>query len=40
MNIGFNDGHSAEIFLQTNKNLKLTSFDLGEHDYVNVSKEY
>jgi predicted O-methyltransferase YrrM len=40
MEIGFNAGHSAEVFLQNNKHLKLTSFDLGEHDYVHVAKEY
>lgn len=40
MEIGFNGGHSAELFLSHNKNIKLTSFDLGIHDYVNVAKEY
>jgi predicted O-methyltransferase YrrM len=40
MEIGFNAGHSAEVFLQNNKELILTSFDLGIHDYVNTSKEY
>ena len=40
MEIGFNAGHSAEVFLQNNKNLTLTSFDLGEHNYVSVAKEY
>jgi predicted O-methyltransferase YrrM len=40
MEIGFNAGHSAEIFLKNNKELTLTSFDLGEHDYVNHAKEY
>lgn len=40
MEIGFNAGHSAEIFLHFNKTLKLTSFDLGEHDYVLTAKEY
>ena len=34
MEIGFNAGHSAEIFLKNNKNLTLTSFDLGHHGYV------
>jgi len=28
MEIGFNAGHSAEVFLQNNKDLTLTSFDL------------
>ena len=40
MEIGFNAGHSAEVFLHSNKNLTLTSFDLGIHDYVKVAKEY
>jgi len=40
MEIGFNAGHSAEIFLQNNKELILTSFDLGEHDYGKPAKEY
>lgn len=40
MEIGFNAGHSAEIFLQNNPTLRLTSFDLGCHDYVIVAKEY
>ena len=40
MEIGFNAGHSAEIFLQYNKSLTLTSFDLGSHNYVSTAKEY
>lgn len=40
MEIGFNAGHSAEIFLQNNKDLTLTSFDLGSHHYVLPAKEY
>ena len=40
MEIGFNAGHSAEIFLQNNKNLKLISFDIGDHDYVIPAKRY
>jgi predicted O-methyltransferase YrrM len=40
MEIGFNAGHSAEVFLQNNKELTLTSFDLGGNDYVNAAKEY
>ena len=40
MEIGFNAGHSAEVFLQFNKTLKLTSFDLGDHDYILTAKEY
>lgn len=40
MEIGFNAGHSAELFLENNKTLTLTSFDLGTHKYVNTAKEY
>jgi len=40
MEIGFNAGHSAQIFLHNNKYLTLTSFDLGCHDYVTTAKEY
>jgi predicted O-methyltransferase YrrM len=40
MEIGFNAGHSAEVFLQNNKELTLTSFDLGFHDYITTAKEY
>jgi len=40
MEIGFNAGHSAEIFLSNNNNLRLTSFDLGRWNYVNISKKY
>jgi predicted O-methyltransferase YrrM len=40
MEIGFNAGHSAEVFLSNNLSLNLTSFDLGLHSYVNVAKEF
>ena len=40
MEIGFNGGHSAEIFLSSNPNIQLTSFDIGQHSYVSVGKEY
>lgn len=40
MEIGFNAGHSAEVFLQNNKTLTLTSFDLGHHHYVSVGKGF
>lgn len=40
MEIGFNAGHSAEIFLSTNPSISLTSFDLGSHDYVQIGKEF
>ena len=40
MEIGFNAGHSSEVFLGNNRDLTLTSFDLGAHNYVRVAKEY
>jgi len=40
MEIGFNAGHSAEVFLHVNRELTLTSFDLGEHAYVRTAKKY
>jgi predicted O-methyltransferase YrrM len=40
MQIGFNAGHSAEIFLKNNNNLTLISFDLGIHEYVMIANEY
>jgi predicted O-methyltransferase YrrM len=40
MEIGFNAGHSAEIFLSSNKKINLVSFDLGTHTYVNLGKEF
>jgi predicted O-methyltransferase YrrM len=40
MEIGFNAGHSAEVFLENNKNIHLTSFDIGFHRYGQIAKEY
>jgi predicted O-methyltransferase YrrM len=40
MEIGFNAGHSAEVFLQNNAQLHLTSFDLGQHIYMTTAKEF
>ncbi len=39
MEIGFNGGHSAEVFL-SNPQVTLTSFDLGMHNYVYPAKSY
>lgn len=39
MEIGFNAGHSAEIFLD-NSECTLTSFDIGVHDYVHNAGHY
>ena len=40
MEIGFNAGHSAELFLSSNKNINLVSFDIGIHEYVNIGKKF
>ena len=40
MEIGFNGGHSAQLFLETNKTLNLLSFNLGMYDYVLPAKKY
>jgi predicted O-methyltransferase YrrM len=40
MEIGFNAGHSADIFLKNNATLRLTSFDLGTNEYVLTGKKY
>jgi len=40
MEIGFNAGHSAELFLSSNKNINVLSFDLGDHKYVKHGKQF
>jgi predicted O-methyltransferase YrrM len=40
MEIGFNAGHSSEIFLGMNENITVISFDLGVHDYLSFGKKY
>lgn len=40
MEIGFNAGHSSDIFLKNNPTLTLTSFDIGSHDYIYTGKNY
>lgn len=40
LEIGFNAGHSADVLLSENPDLKLISYDLGEHPYTVVAKEY
>jgi predicted O-methyltransferase YrrM len=40
MEIGFNGGHSANAFLSYDSNVKLTSFDIGLHDYLKQGKKY
>jgi predicted O-methyltransferase YrrM len=40
LEIGFNAGHSADTFLGINSDCNLVSFDIGEHSYVKVAKEF
>jgi predicted O-methyltransferase YrrM len=40
MEIGFNAGHSADVFLKNNPNSTLVSFDIGHHEYVHTAKRY
>jgi len=40
LEIGFNAGHSAEIMLENNPELNLISFDLGDHEYSLVGKQF
>jgi predicted O-methyltransferase YrrM len=40
MEIGFNAGHSSELFLKSSPNSNVTSFDIGLHNYTIYGKEY
>jgi len=40
MEIGFNAGHSSEVFLNLNSEVTVVSFDLGVYHSVSVGKEY
>jgi len=40
LEIGFNAGHSSEIFLLANPDCNVVSFDIGVHDYVSIGKKY
>ena len=40
LEIGFNAGHSSDIFLSSNPYVKVVSFDLGEHQCVQFGKRY
>jgi predicted O-methyltransferase YrrM len=40
MEIGFNAGHSSEVFLKHNNTSKVVSFDLGEYVSVDFGKDY
>jgi predicted O-methyltransferase YrrM len=40
LEVGFNAGHSAEVFLTANPTASLTSFELGRWQYTNIGKTY
>ena len=40
MEIGFNGGHSSELFLETNSNIHVTSFDICGYNCVRVGKNF
>jgi predicted O-methyltransferase YrrM len=40
LEIGFNAGHSSCLFLESNRNCKVYSFDIGCHDYLQIGKQY
>lgn len=37
---GFNGGHSAVTILEARQNIRLTSFDIVEHSYVDKAEQY
>lgn len=40
MEIGFNGGHSAELFLSSNGNVNVVSFDIGKWECVEAGKKF
>ena len=40
LEIGFNAGHSAELWLSVKPNIKVTSFDIGTHSYLTLGKDF
>jgi predicted O-methyltransferase YrrM len=40
LEIGFNAGHSAEMFLISNPDVKVTSIDIGMHQYSYIGAKY
>ena len=40
LEIGMNAGHSSCLFLEHNKQCNVISFDIGNHDYVRIGKQY
>ncbi len=39
MEIGFNGGVSSSVFLSSGDDVSVTSFDIGEHEYVHSAKK-
>jgi predicted O-methyltransferase YrrM len=40
LEIGFNAGHSSYVFLGARPDVRVVSFDLGEHSYVSAAKDF
>ena len=40
LEIGFNCGHSSEVFLGADPDLTVTSFDIGTHQYTAYGKQF
>lgn len=40
LEIGFNAGHSSDLFLNINPDCTVTSFDIGYHSYYKVGREF
>jgi predicted O-methyltransferase YrrM len=40
LEIGFNAGHSAELFLDNNKDINYLGFDIGRHKYTHTTNEF
>ncbi len=38
--VGFNAGHSCELFLNSSDQIEVTSFDIGRHPYTKVGVEF
>ncbi len=38
--VGFNTGHSAEVFLESSNNSQLVSFDINTHYYIGIGVEF
>ena len=40
MEIGFNAGHSCEVFLTSDPDIRVTSFDINQHGYTSYGVRY